>query len=127
MTRRLLACCLPFLASLLAPRMWRRQPAFDRRPPTAQEPVRHAHGKAPHRPDHEVAGQRVLQDDGRRRSGPSEGQRRQYDLIVNGIKDERDLARQVALVDEMIAQRVDAIVIAPADSKALVSACKRAA
>jgi ribose transport system substrate-binding protein len=49
-----------------------------------------------------------------------------YELIVNGIKDERDLARQVGLLDEMIAQRVDAIVIAPADSKALVSACKRA-
>jgi ribose transport system substrate-binding protein len=50
----------------------------------------------------------------------------EYDLIVNGIKDERDLSRQVALVDEMISQGVDAIVIAPADSKALVSACKRA-
>lgn len=49
-----------------------------------------------------------------------------YELIVNGIKDERDLSRQVSLVDEMIAQGVDAIVIAPADSKALVSACKRA-
>jgi ribose transport system substrate-binding protein len=49
-----------------------------------------------------------------------------YELIVNGIKDERDLSRQVALVDEMIAQGVAAIVIAPADSKALVSACKRA-
>jgi ribose transport system substrate-binding protein len=50
----------------------------------------------------------------------------EYELILNGIKDERDLSRQVALVDEMIGQRVDAIVIAPADSKALVSACKRA-
>jgi ribose transport system substrate-binding protein len=49
-----------------------------------------------------------------------------YDLVVNGIKDERDLGRQVALVDEMIAQGVQAIVLAPADSKALVSACKRA-
>ncbi len=49
-----------------------------------------------------------------------------FELIVNGIKDERDLSRQVGLVDEMIAQGVDAIVIAPADSKALVSACKRA-
>jgi ribose transport system substrate-binding protein len=49
-----------------------------------------------------------------------------YELVVNGIKDERDLSRQVALVDEMIAQGVAAIVIAPADSKALVSACKRA-
>jgi len=52
--------------------------------------------------------------------------REQYDLVVNGIKDERDLARQVALVEEMIAQQVDAIVIAPADSKALVPVLKRA-
>jgi len=50
----------------------------------------------------------------------------EYELIVNGIKDERDLKRQVDLVKEMVAQRVDAIVIAPADSKALVSACKHA-
>ena len=50
----------------------------------------------------------------------------QFDLIVNGIKDERDIARQVALIDEMLAQNVSAIVIAPADSKALVSACRRA-
>jgi ribose transport system substrate-binding protein len=50
----------------------------------------------------------------------------QYDLIVNGIKDERDLSRQVALVDEMIAAGVQAIVIAPADSKALVPALRRA-
>ncbi len=49
-----------------------------------------------------------------------------YDLIVNGIKDERDLARQVALVEEMVAAGVDAIVIAPADSKALVPALRRA-
>ncbi len=49
-----------------------------------------------------------------------------YDLIVNGIKDERDIARQVALMDEMIGQKVAAIVIAPADSKALVSSCRRA-
>jgi len=50
----------------------------------------------------------------------------QYELIVNGIKDERDLSRQVALVEEMIAANVDAIVIAPADSKALVPVLKRA-
>ncbi len=49
-----------------------------------------------------------------------------YELIVNGIKDERDLSRQVAIVDEMVALRVDAIVIAPADSKALIPALKRA-
>jgi len=49
-----------------------------------------------------------------------------YELIVNGIKDERDLNQQVKLVEQMIAERVDAIVIAPADSKALVPVCKRA-
>src|SRR4029077_5555263 len=37
-----------------------------------------------------------------------------------------DLIRQVGLVDEMIAQGAGAIVIAPADSKALVAVCKRA-
>jgi ribose transport system substrate-binding protein len=51
----------------------------------------------------------------------------EYELLVNGIKDERDLARQVSLVEEMLAQEVDAIVIAPADSKALVSVLRRAA
>lgn len=50
----------------------------------------------------------------------------QYRLLVNGIKDERDLSRQVALVEEMVAAGVDAIVIAPADSKALVPALRRA-
>ncbi|MEM8734933.1 MAG: sugar ABC transporter substrate-binding protein [Planctomycetota bacterium] len=50
----------------------------------------------------------------------------EYDLVVNGIKDERDLSRQVALVDEMVASGVDAIVIAPADSKALVPALRKA-
>src|SRR5215472_17447342 len=49
-----------------------------------------------------------------------------YDLIVNGIKNETDLAEQANLVDRMAAQQVSAIVIAPADSKALVSVLKRA-
>lgn len=50
----------------------------------------------------------------------------QYELIVNGIKDERDLARQAAIIDEMIAAKVQAIVVAPADSKALVPVLRRA-
>jgi ribose transport system substrate-binding protein len=50
----------------------------------------------------------------------------QYELVVNGIKDERDLARQAAIVDEMIAAKVQAIVIAPADSRALVPVLRRA-
>jgi ribose transport system substrate-binding protein len=50
----------------------------------------------------------------------------QYDLTVVGIKDELDVAQQIKLVELMMAQGVDAIVIAPADSKALVPVCKRA-
>lgn len=50
-----------------------------------------------------------------------------YRLIVNGIKNEVDLAQQVALIDQMIAADVAAIVIAPADSKAVVPALARAA
>jgi ribose transport system substrate-binding protein len=49
-----------------------------------------------------------------------------YDLIVNGIKNETDLAEQVNLVEQMVARQVNAIVIAPADSKALVPVLKRA-
>jgi ribose transport system substrate-binding protein len=50
----------------------------------------------------------------------------QYELLANGIKDELDVARQIDLVEQMIGQKVDAIVIAPADSKALVAVCKKA-
>jgi len=49
-----------------------------------------------------------------------------YQLIVNGIKDETDLSGQVSLVEQMIAQQVDAIVIAPADSKALIPVLQQA-
>ncbi len=49
-----------------------------------------------------------------------------YDLIVNGIKNETDHAEQVNLVEQMVARQVSAIVIAPADSKALVPVLKRA-
>ena len=50
----------------------------------------------------------------------------QYELIANGIKDELDISKQIDLVDQMAAQKVSAIVIAPADSKALAPACKKA-
>jgi len=50
----------------------------------------------------------------------------EYELLANGIKDELDVSRQIDLVEQMIAQKVDAIVIAPADSKALVPVCKKA-
>ncbi len=50
----------------------------------------------------------------------------QYELLVNGIKDEQDVAGQIALVEQMMARGIDALVIAPADSKALVPVCQRA-
>ena len=50
-----------------------------------------------------------------------------YTLVANGIKDETDTAAQIKMVEQMVAQRVNAIVIAPADSKALVPTLKAAA
>ncbi len=50
----------------------------------------------------------------------------EYELVATGIKDEQDVAGQVRLVEQMIAQAVSAVVIAPADSRALVAVCKRA-
>jgi len=49
-----------------------------------------------------------------------------YDLIINGIPNETDLGAQVYLVEQMIAQEVDAVVVAPADSQALIPVLKRA-
>src|SRR4051812_40572647 len=49
-----------------------------------------------------------------------------YELLANGIKNETDLAQQVSLVEQMIARGVNAIVIAPADSKALITVLKHA-
>ena len=49
-----------------------------------------------------------------------------YDLLTEGIKDEIDTSGQARLIQEMLAQRVDALVIAPADSKALVPVLQRA-
>ncbi len=49
-----------------------------------------------------------------------------YELIANGIRDEQDVAGQIAIVEQMIARRVDAIVLAPANSEALVPVCRKA-
>jgi ribose transport system substrate-binding protein len=49
-----------------------------------------------------------------------------YTLVVNGIRNESDLAQQVALVEQMMAEGVDAIVIAPADSRALAPVLAKA-
>jgi ribose transport system substrate-binding protein len=50
-----------------------------------------------------------------------------YELLATGIKDEQDVARQIEIVEQMIARNVQAIVLAPADSRALVAVAQRAA
>ncbi len=49
-----------------------------------------------------------------------------YNLICSGTKDEQDVSKQIEIVNQMIARQVDAIVIAPADSKALIAVCRKA-
>lgn len=49
-----------------------------------------------------------------------------FDLISNGIKDETDTSSQIRIIEQMIVSKVDALVIAPADSKALVPVLKKA-
>lgn len=49
----------------------------------------------------------------------------EYTLLSNGTKDEGDVSKQQQLVEQMATQ-AKAIVIAPADSKAMVAVCARA-
>lgn len=49
-----------------------------------------------------------------------------YTLLANGIRDETDTGGQIRLVEQMIVSKVDALVLAPADSKALVPVVKKA-
>ncbi|WP_422422164.1 sugar ABC transporter substrate-binding protein [Pseudomonas sp. GZD-222] len=49
-----------------------------------------------------------------------------FDLVSNGIKDETDAGNQIRIVEQMIVSGVNALVIAPADSKALVPVVKKA-
>jgi len=50
----------------------------------------------------------------------------EFDMITNGIKNETDTSAQIDIVNQMILAKVNAIVIAPADSKALVTVLKKA-
>jgi ribose transport system substrate-binding protein len=50
----------------------------------------------------------------------------EYELLANGTKDDMEVGKQIDIVEQMVARGVDAIVIAPADSKALVAALRRA-
>jgi ribose transport system substrate-binding protein len=66
---------------------------------------------------------KTMEDGARRHQASHAGQ---YELVATGIKDEQDVARQIGLVEQMMARRVAAIVLAPADSKALVAVTRRA-
>jgi ribose transport system substrate-binding protein len=48
------------------------------------------------------------------------------DIMWNGPTDETDIARQIQIVESMVARRVDGIAIAPAESKALVQSVESA-
>ena len=50
----------------------------------------------------------------------------EYTLRCEGIRDEIDTTGQIRLVEQMIVSKVDALVLAPADSKALVPVIKKA-
>ena len=50
----------------------------------------------------------------------------EFELVSNGIKDETDSGNQIRIVEQMIVSGVNALVIAPADSKALVPVVKKA-
>src|ERR1700761_6772922 len=49
----------------------------------------------------------------------------QFDLIVRGTATQTDTAAQIRMVDELIKARMNAIVIAPTDSKALTAIVAR--
>ncbi len=66
---------------------------------------------------------KTMEDGARRHQAANPSQ---YELVATGIKDEQDVSRQISLVEQMIARRVQAIVLAPADSKALVGVTRRA-
>ena len=62
-------------------------------------------------------------------NGAREHQRQhaaEYELLTNGIKDEIDTVAQIRIVEQMIVSNVDVLVIAPADSKALVRVAQKA-
>ena len=51
---------------------------------------------------------------------------KEYTLVANGIKNETDTAAQIKMIEQAVAQKVNAIVLALADSKALVPVVKSA-
>ena len=52
--------------------------------------------------------------------GREEGEKLGVEMLVNGIDKETDVTQQISLVENAITKRVDAVVIAPANSNALI-------
>src|SRR6187549_3770987 len=67
---------------------------------------------------------KTMEDGARKHQAAHAGE---YELVAAGIKDEQDVARQIEIVEQMIARNVQALVLAPADSRALVAVAQRAA
>ncbi len=74
----------------------------------------------------EVSRQRVFSRTCREGAVRHEHERGDLTLIPVGIQSETDIDGQIALVENLITRRVSAIVIAPADSRALLSPVTRA-
>ena len=75
---------------------------------------------------HEIPGQRVFPDHGNGAKDYQKQHSSEFTLVSNGIKDETDTSAQIKIVEQMIVSKADAIVLAPADSKALVPVVKKA-
>lgn len=65
----------------------------------------------------------TMEEEARKHQRTSETE---YILTANGIRNETDVSGQVRIIENMIAQGVDALIIAPADSRALIPVCAKA-
>ena len=65
--------------------------------------------------------------EGVRQGAMKAGQEEKYEILWNGPEIETDRERQIQVVEDMIVQKVDGIVLAPTDRKALVPAVEKIA
>ena len=65
--------------------------------------------------------------EGVRQGAIKAGQEEKYEILWNGPEVETDRERQIQVVEDMIVQKVDGIVLAPTDRKALVPAVEKIA
>lgn len=65
--------------------------------------------------------------EGVRQGAMKAGREEKYDILWNGPEIETDRERQIQVIEDMIVQKVDGIVLAPTDRKALVPAVEKIA